>query len=84
MTFRAAPRHDRITAPGAVDGLVNGELFCLYGAKILVPALNPDGIVVLANSSPAGGVRRALLNSPKSQAVRAAIQAGQGSFSGRP
>jgi transposase len=64
MTFLAALRHDRIDAPWVIDGPINGELFCLYITKILVPTLEPDDIVVLDN-----------LGSHKGRAVRSAIRA---------
>ena len=64
MTFLAALRHDRIDAPFVIDGPINGELFCLYITKILVPTLEPDDIVVLDN-----------LGSHKGRAVRSAIRA---------
>ncbi len=64
MTFRAALRHDRIDAPWVVDGSINGELFCLYVEKVLVPTLKKGDIVILDN-----------LGSHKSKAVRAAIRA---------
>ena len=64
MTFLAALRHDRIDAPWVVDGPINGELFCLYVEKVLVPMRKRGDIVILAN-----------LGSHKSKAVRAAIRA---------
>jgi DNA-binding transcriptional LysR family regulator len=39
MTFIAALRHDRITAPWVIDGPINGELFTLYVEKVLAPTL---------------------------------------------
>jgi transposase len=64
MTFLAALRHDRIDAPWVVDGPINGELFRLYVAEVLIPTLKPGDIVVLDN-----------LGSHKGRAVRAAIRA---------
>ena len=37
MTFLAALRHDRITAPWLIEGPINGETFHLYVEKVLVP-----------------------------------------------
>ena len=39
MTFMAALRHDRITAPWFIEGPINGEAFLLYIEKVLVPTL---------------------------------------------
>nr|WP_246207911.1 hypothetical protein [Bradyrhizobium rifense] len=39
MTFIAALRHDQISAPWVIDGLINGELFTLYVEKVLAPTL---------------------------------------------
>ena len=64
MTFLAALRSDRITAPCVLDGPVNGESFKAYVEQLLVPTLKPGDIVVMDN-----------LGSHKSRAVRAAIRA---------
>ncbi len=76
MTFIAALRHDRISAPwaalgcrpaparGTIDGPINGELFTLYVEKVLAPTLAPGEIVVLDN-----------LGSHKGKAARQAIRA---------
>jgi transposase len=64
MTFLAALRHDRIDAPWLLDGPINGEKFCLYVDKLLVPTLQPGDIVVMDN-----------LGSHKGWAVRRAIRA---------
>jgi putative transposase len=40
MTFLAALRHDRLTAPWLIDGPINGERFQLYVEKVLAPALH--------------------------------------------
>lgn len=63
LTFLAALRHDRITAPCVFDGPINGESFLAYVEQVLVPTLQPGDIVVLDN-----------LGSHKGQAVRAAIR----------
>ena len=64
LTFLAALRHDRITAPCVFDGPINGDSFRAYVEQILVPTLRPGDVVVLDN-----------LGSHKGQAVRAAIRA---------
>jgi putative transposase len=63
MTFLAALRHDRITAPWFIDGPINGETFQLYIDKVLVPTLQPGDIVIMDN-----------LGSHKGKAVRRAIR----------
>ena len=64
MTFLAALRHDRITAPWLIEGPINGETFQLYVEKVLVPTLRPGDIVIMDN-----------LGSHKANAVRCAIRA---------
>ena len=64
MTFLAALRHDRITAPWLIEGPINGETFLLYVEKVLVPTLRPGDIVIMDN-----------LGSHKGKAVRHAIRA---------
>ena len=64
LTFLAALRHDRITAPCVFDGPINGESFLAYVNQILVPTLQPGDIVILDN-----------LGSHKGRTVRAAIRA---------
>jgi transposase len=59
MTFLAALRHDRITAPFVLDGPINGESFQAYVEQVLAPTLQPGDIVVMDN-----------LGSHKSDAVR--------------
>jgi transposase len=63
LTFLAALRHDRLTAPCLFDGPINGESFLAYVIQILVPTLKPGDIVVMDN-----------LGSHKSKAVRDAIR----------
>ena len=60
MTFLAALRHDRITAPCVIDGPINGECFRAWVEQALVPTLKPGDIVVMDNlgSHKGGGVRR--------------------------
>jgi transposase len=63
MTFLAALRHDRITAPCVIDGPINGRSFLAYVEQFLVPTLKPGDIVVMDN-----------LGSHKGKAVRHAIR----------
>jgi transposase len=63
MTFLAALRHDRITAPCVIDGPINGRSFLAYVEQFLVPTLQPGDIVVMDN-----------LGSHKGKAVRKAIR----------
>ena len=63
LTFIAALRHDRLTAPCLFDGPINGESFLAYVTQFLVPTLRPHDIVVMDN-----------LGSHKSKAVRDAIR----------
>lgn len=63
LTFIAALRHDRITAPIVFDQPINGETFTAYVEQALVPTLTPGDVVVLDN-----------LASHKGRAVRQAIR----------
>jgi transposase len=64
MTFVAALRLDRISAPWIIDGPINGELFTIYAEQVLAPTLVKGDIVILDN-----------LGSHKGQAARNAIRA---------
>ena len=64
LTFLAALRHDRITAPCVIDGPINGQSFLAYIEQVLVPTLRPGDIVVFDN-----------LGSHKGKAVRRSIRA---------
>lgn len=64
MTFIAALRHDRISAPCVIDGPINGEHFAAYVEQFLVPTLAAGDIVVMDN-----------LGSHKGRAVRSALRA---------
>jgi transposase len=64
LTFLAALRSDRITAPCVLDGPINGASFTAYVEQLLIPTLKPGDIVVMDN-----------LGSHKGRAVRAAIRA---------
>jgi transposase len=72
-TFVAALRHDEIAAPGAFDGPVNGASFLTYVEHVLAPTLRQGDVVVMDNSPPAGGIRRAPLASHKVAGVKEAI-----------
>jgi putative transposase len=64
MTFLAALRHDRVTAPWLIDGPINGHSFLTYIEQVLAPTLQPGDIVVMDN-----------LGSHKGKAVRRALRA---------
>lgn len=64
MTFIAALRLDRISAPWIIDGPINGELFTIYAEQVLAPTLVKGDIVILDN-----------LGSHKGKAARNAIRA---------
>lgn len=63
MTFIAALRVDRVSAPWVIDGPINATSFLVYVEKVLVPELTPGDIVVMDN-----------LGSHKAKAIRAAIR----------
>lgn len=63
MTFLAALRCDRLTAPCVFDGPINGECFRAYVDQLLLPTLKTGDIVIMDN-----------LGSHKSKAVRKAIR----------
>jgi transposase len=63
LTFLAALRHDRISAPCVFDGPIDGVSFLAYTEQILVPTLRRGDIVIMDN-----------LGSHKGVAVRRAIQ----------
>jgi transposase len=49
ITFVAALRHNKMTAPMAVEGAMNGEMFLAYVEQCLVPTLRRNDIVVMDN-----------------------------------
>jgi transposase len=63
MTFVAALRLGRISAPWIIDGPINGELFTIYAEQVLAPILAKGDIVILDN-----------LGSHKGRAARNAIR----------
>jgi transposase len=64
LTFLAALRCDRITAPCVIDGPINGVSFRAYVEQFLTPTLTAGDIVIMDN-----------LGSHKGQAVRRLIRA---------
>jgi transposase len=63
LTFLAALRHDRVSAPCVIDGPINGRAFLAYVEQVLVPTLVPGDVVIMDN-----------LGSHKGKAVRHAIR----------
>ena len=63
MTFLAALRCDRLTAPYVLDGPINGVFFRAWIEQELVQTLKPGDVVVMDN-----------LGSHKAKAIRAAIK----------
>ena len=63
MTFVAALRHDRISAPWLLDGPIDGDTFTIYVEKVLLPTLKPGDVIVMDN-----------LGSHKGKAVRRLIR----------
>jgi transposase len=51
ITFVAALRHDRVTAPFVLEGPMNGEMFKAYVEQSLAPTLKRDDIVFMDNVS---------------------------------
>jgi transposase len=62
LTFVAALRRDRMTAPMMIKGAMSGEAFLAYVEQCLVPTLKRRDIVVLDNvpSHKVDGVRQAI------------------------
>ena len=64
MTFLAALRHDRITAPWLLEGPIDGESFSTYVEKVLLPTLRSGDIVIMDNlGSHRGKIIRRLIRS---------------------
>lgn len=61
-TFVAGLRATALTAPGVIDGPMNGNAFLAYVEQILAPTLKPNDIVVMDNLSAhkVPGVRQAI------------------------
>ncbi len=51
VTFIAALRHDRVTAPFVLEGAMNGETFKAYVEQFLAPTLKRGDIVFMDNVS---------------------------------
>jgi transposase len=51
VTFVAALRQDRLTAPFVIDCPMNGAIFIEYVRQCLLPTLSPGDIVVMDNLS---------------------------------
>jgi transposase len=51
ITFVAALRHDRVTAPFVLEGPMNGEMFKAYVEQFLAPTLKRDDVVFMDNVS---------------------------------
>jgi transposase len=62
LTFVAALRHNKMTAPMVIEGSMTGETFLAYVRQCLVPALKPNDIVVADNlkAHKVAGVREAI------------------------
>jgi hypothetical protein len=73
LTFLAALRCDRITAPCVIDGPINGTSFRAYVEQFLVPTLNRGDVVIMDN-----------LGSHKGRAVRSLIRAAGANCSSYP
>jgi transposase len=64
MTFLAALRHDRITAPWLLEGPIDGDSFTTYVEKVLLPTLRQGDIVIMDNlGSHRGKIIRQLIRS---------------------
>ena len=51
ITFVAALRHNKMTAPMVIEGAMNGEMFLAYVEQCLVPTLKRNDIVVVDNQT---------------------------------
>ena len=51
LTFIAALRHNRVTAPFVLEGAMNGEMFKAYVEQFLAPTLKRGDIVFMDNVS---------------------------------
>jgi transposase len=62
VTFVAALRWDRITAPAVFDGPMDRDCFLAYVEQILAPTLKPGDIVVMDNlaSHKVAGIKEAI------------------------
>jgi len=62
ITFVAALRHNKMTAPMVFEGAMTGEMFLAYVEQVLVPSLAPGDTVVMDNLSAhkVPGIREAI------------------------
>jgi transposase len=62
ITFVAALRHNKMTAPMVLEGAMTGEMFLAYVEQCLVPTLKRNDIVVMDNfaAHKVPGVREAI------------------------
>jgi transposase len=62
ITFVAALRHNKLTAPMVLEGAMSGEMFRAYVEQCLVPALKRGDVVVMDNfaAHKVPGVREAV------------------------
>ena len=62
ITFIAALRHNRVTAPFVLEGPMNGEMFKAYTEQFLAPTLRKGDIVFMDNlrTHKIDGVREAI------------------------
>jgi transposase len=62
VTFVAALRHNKMTAPMVIEGAMTGEMFLAYVEQCLVPTLKRNDIVVIDNfaAHKVPGVREAI------------------------
>ena len=62
LTFIAALRHDRVTAPLLLEGAMNGQIFRAYVEQVLAPTLRPGDVVIMDNVRihKVSGVREAI------------------------
>ncbi len=62
ITFVAALRHNKMTAPMAIEGAMTGEIFLAYVEQCLVPTLRRNDIVVMDNfrAHKVPGIREAI------------------------
>lgn len=62
VTFVAALRWDRITAPAVFDGPMDGDCFRAYVEQVLAPTLQQGDIVVMDNlaSHKVAGIKQAI------------------------
>ena len=65
MTFIAALRLDRISAPWIIDGPINGEFFTIYAEQVLAPTLAKGDIVILTISAATKPRQRATPSVPE-------------------